>query len=167
MDQPANELLEEVERMAKTAKIEGNCPLFCRLDDAVAEYCLAQNIHRVWVHCSRIGATYSDMARRLAMAGIKLVTTSPRHDREIQSLMTDAALAYRMDAPNKQEFLENLRRALEFFIRQVGAQCMLVDHWAWPILETLPADVGAPYLLSGTRIYLDKLTEMMFRYCQD
>lgn len=167
MDQPANELLRELERMTQAVEIEGSRPLFYQLDEAVAEYCQTHNIQRLWIHCLDTDTACVDIVRRLSRSGIMPVGATTRVDREILSLIVDAAAACKTNAPRRQVFLDKLRRALEFFTRQTGTQAVLVGHWAWPAIGNLPRDVYEPYLLSTTKIYLNKLTEVMLSYCQD
>lgn len=167
MDQPATELLKELERMTQAVKMEGNHPLFYRLDEAVAEYCQTHNIRRLWVHCLDTDTACVDIVRRLSRSGIMPVGATTRVDREILSLIVDAAAACKTNAPRRQVFLDKLRRALEFFTRQTSTQAVLVGHWAWPAVNALPREVHEPYLLSSTEIYLNKLTEVMLSYCQD
>lgn len=164
LDQPANDLMDELECAMNRADFCGEKPIICRLSDAVAKYCHCRSVRQLWVHHSRVGNSYLELPRKLSQAKVMPVGAPPRFDADLEHLLLEAA-----SSPDNAAVAclkqGQLCEALEFFCHRTNTQGVLLDHWAWALLANLPPHLGEPYLLSATNILNEYLLDLILSYC--
>lgn len=166
LDQEAEDLLRKLEQTIQSDQFAGRQPVFCWLDEAIAEHCHSLGIQRLWVHCPTVDDSRINVMRQLSKSGIMPVGATSAVDRTVRAAIIEAATAYCVDAPCKQEKLDILSQALEFYTQQMGVQGILVDHHLQSMLDYIPMYTGVPYYLLGrTDIYANKLAKLALSYC--